>query len=146
MPTILCAVDFSDDGKGVITTAAAEAKLRGAKLWLVHVAAPEPDFVGYEPGPDNERQFRAEELRAEHEMLHERVEQLKGEGVEAASLLIEGSTTEVLVEQAKELTADLIVIGSHRHGLWHRALWGSTESSVIEHANCPVLVVPVTDA
>jgi len=145
MSNILCAVDFSDEGKGVIAAAAAEAKLRGAKLWLVHVAAPEPDFVGYEPGPDNERQFRADTLRAEHQTLHERVEQLKTEGVDAAALLIQGPTSEVLVEQAGELDATLIVIGSHRHGLWHRALWGSTESSVIEHAKCPVLVVPVAE-
>lgn len=145
MSNILCAVDFSDDGKGVVATAALEAKLRHAKLWLVHVAAPDPDFVGYEAGPDNERQFRADELRAEHESLHERVEELKAEGVDAAALLIQGPTAEVLVEEANELGVDLIVIGSHRHGLWHRALWGSTESSVIEQAKCPVLVVPVAE-
>ncbi len=144
MPTILCAVDFSDAGKGVVTTAASEARLRGAKLWLVHVAALNPDFVGYEAGPDNERKFRAEELRAEHKALHRRVEELKADGIDAAALLIEGMTPDVLIKEAAELSADLIVIGSHRHGMWHRVLWGSTESSVIEHAKCPVLVVPVT--
>ncbi|MGE9297195.1 MAG: universal stress protein, partial [Puniceicoccales bacterium] len=48
MSVIVCAVDFSDEGLGVVKTAAEEAKRRNAKLWLVHVAAPDPAFVGFE--------------------------------------------------------------------------------------------------
>ncbi|GHB97956.1 universal stress protein [Cerasicoccus arenae] len=143
MKVILCAVDFSDEGKGVVEAAAAEARLRDAQLWLVHVAAPDPTFVGYEAGPDNERIFRAGTLRAEHQTLQERAEELKLQGVDATAILVQGPTCEMLIKEACDLEADLIVIGSHRHGLWHRALWGSTEDSVIEQAPCPVLVVPV---
>lgn len=145
MKNLVCAVDFSDAGKGVIAAAAAEAKLRQAKLWLVHVAAPDPDFVGYDAGPANERQHRAATLRTEHEALHARVDELKAEGIDATAMLIQGPTAEMLVKEAHDLEAELIIIGSHRHGLWHRLLWGSTEDSVIELANCPVLVVPVSD-
>lgn len=143
MKAIVCAVDFSDEGKGVVATATREARLRSAKLWLVHVAAPDPDFVGYDAGPDNEREFRAKTLRQEHEQLHARAEALTAEGIDTAAILVQGSTGETLAKEAADLKADLLVIGSHRHGLWHRALWGSTEDSVIEHAPCPVLVVPV---
>ncbi|MEO0795398.1 MAG: universal stress protein [Verrucomicrobiota bacterium] len=145
MSVVICAVDFSDAGKGVVTTAAKEAQLRGAKLWLVHVAAPDPSFVGYDAGPDNERQFRAEHLRKEHEDLRIRAEELNADGIDATAMLIQGPTAEMLVKEADDLQAELIVIGSHGHGIWHRLIAGSTEESVIQQANCPVMVIPVGD-
>ena len=41
----------------------------GSKLWLVHIAAPDPDFVGYGTGPIYIRDSRAKELKEEHQQL-----------------------------------------------------------------------------
>ncbi|RYG25242.1 MAG: universal stress protein, partial [Burkholderiales bacterium] len=49
--TILVPVDFSDVTPKVVAAAAAFAQPFGANLVLLYVSEPEPDFVGFEPGP-----------------------------------------------------------------------------------------------
>lgn len=44
-----------------------------------------------------------------------------------------------ILEMAKTLHADLIILGSHQRGLLHFA--GSTTDAVIHHATCDVLIV-----
>ena len=67
-------VDFSDGTKAVISVAADLARRFGCELVVVHVATPDPDFVGYGAGPQHERDWRAMELHGEHEMLNAIVE------------------------------------------------------------------------
>ena len=58
--------------QGVATTlnkAFQLAKSFDSKLWLMHIAAPNPDFVGYEAGPQYIRDNRGTELRKEHKLL-----------------------------------------------------------------------------
>jgi nucleotide-binding universal stress UspA family protein len=47
-----------------------------------------------------------------------------------------------IVHAARELRADVIVTGSRGRGAFSRALLGSTSSSILHHADRPVLVVP----
>ncbi len=54
---------------------------------------------------------------------------------------VSGSPQRVLVEEATEWGADLIVVGSHGYGFWERTLLGSVSNSVVHHAPCSVLVV-----
>lgn len=50
----------------------------------------------------------------------------------------------VILEEAEELGADLIVVGSHgRHGV--RLLLGSTANAVLHGAKCDVLAVRIPD-
>ena len=63
MKNILAALELKGDTNPVLRQAADLAEACGAKLWLLHVAAPDPDFVGYEPGPQYIRDIRAETLK-----------------------------------------------------------------------------------
>lgn len=47
----------------------------------------------------------------------------------------------VICKLADEGAFDLIVVGSHGHGLIKRMLIGSVSNHVLRHAPCPVLVV-----
>ena len=49
----------------------------GSKIWLVHIAAPDPDFVGYEVGPQYIRDHRADELKKEHKLVKKYADELK---------------------------------------------------------------------
>lgn len=51
-----------------------------------------------------------------------------------------GHSHNTILEVAKEIDADLIILASHRPGLKDYFL-GSTASRVVRHANCSVLVV-----
>lgn len=54
---------------------------------------------------------------------------------------VRGTPASAIVDEAAEWGADLIVVGSHGHGFWGRALLGSVSDEVIHHAPCSVLVV-----
>lgn len=142
MQNILVPIDFSEISKEVLRLAAEHAKAFSAELTLVHVAAPDPDFVGYEVGPKHVREYRADELRGEHRELQAEADALREQGIAAKALLVQGPTVEMLLKEAKKLGADAIILGSHGHGAVHRLLLGSVGEGVLRGAECPVLVVP----
>jgi nucleotide-binding universal stress UspA family protein len=55
--------------------------------------------------------------------------------------VIQGDPAAVLCDQAGELGADVVVVGSRGRGALKRALLGSVSSYVVHNAPCPVLVV-----
>lgn len=146
MQTILLPIDFSDVTNTAIDQAAKLAERFASRVWLIHVAAPEPGFVGYDPGPDVVRYQVATELKEEHRLLHDLAEGLRSRGVDAHALLLQGATVEVILERARKVSADLIVLGSHGRGALYRALVGSVTEGVVRHSPCPVLIVPAKPA
>lgn len=142
MRSILVPIDFSTVTDSVVDQATRMATAFSSKVCLLHVAAPAPAFVGWEPGPDVVRHQRATDLRDEHRKLQEMAETLRKRGVETQALLVQGPTVETILERAGKVEADLIVMGSHGHGALYRALLGSISEGVIRAATCPVLIVP----
>jgi nucleotide-binding universal stress UspA family protein len=141
MKNIVAAIDLSDVSGRVVEQAAALARAFSAQLWLLHVAAPEPDFVGYGAGPQTQRDAVAHELRDEHRDLQERAEALAASGVDAQALMVQGATVETILAECARLEADVVVLGSHGHGAMRRALMGSVSEGVLHKAACPVLIV-----
>jgi nucleotide-binding universal stress UspA family protein len=61
--------------------------------------------------------------------------------VEAVALQIQGQTVQKIISEAVKLDIDLMVVGFHRDRL-HHLLAGDVTKSVLNHAPCPVVVVP----
>lgn len=55
--------------------------------------------------------------------------------------VIQGSPKQVIVEEAEDWGADLIVMGSRGLGAWNRLLLGSVSNAVVHHAKCSVEIV-----
>ena len=144
--TILAPIDFSDVSSRVVDHAQVMAKSFSARVVLLHVAEPEPDFVGFEPGPAAVRASNALDFRAEHRQLDEYKQKLAASGVEVLALHIQGPLADKVLEEAERQGADLIVMGSHGHGALYNLLVGSVTSGVLKHARCPVLIVPALPA
>jgi nucleotide-binding universal stress UspA family protein len=138
----LIAVDLSDLTPAVLDYAKGLALAVSPKCWLVHVAAPDPAFVGYEAGPQVERDQRAATLLEEHREVGALAEELRGEGLDCTGLLVQGQTVDTLLQEAESLEADLIVMGSHGKGWAKRALFGSVSEGVLHKSKLPVLIVP----
>ena len=52
-----------------------------------------------------------------------------------------GTPRVVILDEAEDWGADLIVMGSHGYGSWKRFLLGSVSQAVVSHAKCSVEVV-----
>jgi nucleotide-binding universal stress UspA family protein len=142
MKTILVPIDFSDCVADVTETGAKIAKAFAASMILVHVAAPEPEFIGYDPGPQSVRDSVARQLAHEHRAVQDLEQRLAAGGIKVSSLVIQGYPVEKILEMAEKRHADLIVMGSHGHGALRNLLVGSVTEGVMRRATCPVLVVP----
>lgn len=140
---ILAAIDFSEASEAVLKAAGTYAGPLKAEVFLIHVEPPEPDFVGYEPGPQTVRDQVAHDMRAEHIRLKKDAKALEKTGVKVTPLLLQGPSGETILAEAVRLKADLILIGSHGHSALHKMLVGSTSESVLRKAEIPVMVIPV---
>lgn len=63
---ILVSLDISESSDKVVAAASKLAQAMSAKLYLMHVAEPEPDFIGYGIGPQTVRDSVSEEFHKEH--------------------------------------------------------------------------------
>lgn len=140
--TILAALDLSEASGAILRQVAGLAQALRARVWLIHVAEPDPEFVGREVDPEVMRDDLAEEYRKEHRELQRLAEDLRNDGLETTALLVRGPTAEKILEEARRLRADLIVVGSYGKGGVRRLLFGSTSEDVLQSAGVPVLVVP----
>ena len=142
MNNILVPMDFSPSAKDALTLAIYFSTTLKAKIWLVHVAAPDPDFVGFKTGPTYIREHRADILKQEHADLQAMARDAVEKGGDAEALMVQGPTTESLLEEVERLQIDMIVMGSHGRSGLYKAFVGSVSEQVLEKSPVPVLIVP----
>jgi nucleotide-binding universal stress UspA family protein len=75
------------------------------------------------------------------ELTREVAESLRNRGLRAEHVVHKGDPRMVIVKEAKEWSADLIVVGSHGRTGIMRWLLGSVAQSIVSHAPCSVEVV-----
>lgn len=140
---VLAAVDLSEEADQVLKEAKQIADDHGAKLSLISVVKPLTQVYG---GLDMAAYTQAS-VNFEREAQAQAVEHLKklGKtlGVAATNVhAVIGAPAPQIVDTAKDVGADLIVVGSHgKHGLG--LLLGSTANGVLHHAECDVLTVRI---
>ncbi len=143
MKRILIAMDFSPVTARLVEVALSLCADREARVLLVHVADPEPDFVGYRPGPQTVRDTVAEELREEQQALRDWEHKLRDQGLAVEGRCIQGIVVETLLAEAEKFDAELIVMGSHGHGALRHLLLGSVSEAMLKKSHIPLLVVPL---
>ncbi len=143
MKTILAATDFSDVSDEILEKASELAQKFSAHLWILHVAAPDPDFVGYEVGPQHVRDWRANTLKKERRFLQDKADEIEKEmGIEVTPLMAQGPTADTILKEAADLKADLIIMGSHGHGALYELIVGTVTEGILKSSKFPILVIP----
>ncbi len=144
-------VDGSPPGQAALRFALDEARVRGARLDVIHVwrlavseSVPDaflletPLEPSFPLGGLEESVERAARGRLDAAIR----DVLKGAdpGVELRSEAVEGEPARVLLERAQG--ADLLVVGARGRGGFTGLLLGSVSSQCAHHASCPVVIVP----
>ena len=139
---VVVAVDFSEVTRRILEVVLALSDGRAMRLYLIHAAAPDPAFIGWEAGPEVVRKQVATDLRREHRDVETLAAELRDAGRDVTALCVQGPTIDSILAQAQQLQAELIVVGSHGHGATYDLLVGSISSGIIRGSKVPVLVVP----
>ena len=139
---ILLATDGSEEAELAALRAVDLAQSTDSELHVVHVGVV-PRFLESYPGTLGYYGKLYEQIEEQsRKLLRELSWRVKvAGGTVAGSHLRMGKVDLEIVALAKELGADLIVMGSRAHRGIRRVIEGSTSDGVIRHAPCPVLVV-----
>jgi len=149
MKRIVAALDFSNATPAVLKTAASLVKAYGSELYLLHVLEPEPTYTAYGFTPDEFpaiHTFQEEARKRALTKLEEMAEDLRkeiGDGTATVKIeLAEGSPLQSLIAFMKEVDANMVIVGSHGHGVFVSLLLGSVADGIVRKAIIPTLVVP----
>jgi|SRR5436190_16448994 len=141
MATIVVATDGSRAARAAVQRAIQEAVLRNAALDLVSAwSAPPNGALGAPTYMSEEVVYATRDAMAE--ILTEARSEAADRGIDAETHLLAGEPAAQICRLAEERGADLIVMGSRGHGPLAAALIGSVAAHVVQHAHCPVMVVP----
>ena len=160
---ILYATDLSDTALHAFAYAVSLANSYGAGITILHVMFEDPGieskvapYIGNDQWEEIKQRHYQEAREALigkkrdnvaiHEVLHSFTESVKASD-EAQSfatdeIIVErGNPVEQIVKVAEDRNCDIIVMGSHGHGVIEEALIGSTTRRVLRQVTKPVLVV-----
>jgi nucleotide-binding universal stress UspA family protein len=142
---ILAPTDFSPGAEQALRWAMGLAARFGARVTLLHVldlslgalAGLSPEVAAMPATIE-----LAERVRAE---VEEQMRELTARFPDAVVVLREGTPRAAILEVAKEIGADLIVMGTHGRTGLAKVLFGSVAEHVVRHSPVPVLTVRQTD-
>ena len=142
---ILLATDGSPAADQARDLVAALPWREGGRVRIVSVAPTRTDLLG---GPwavnvlPDADQLEEEVLRVHRDALEAAEREISSarSDVVIEPVLIRGRAASAIVDEARTMPADLIVVGHRGHGRWESMLLGSVSSEVVDHAPCPVLV------
>lgn len=144
---IVVGIDGSPGSRTALAWAMTQAKLTGAEIEAV--AAWQESVMPLGPGnPIAEAgYFEGHSVAAiVGKMLDDTVAAVaaeRGEPADVHTRTAKGHPAQVLAEAA--VGAQLLVVGSRGHGTFAGMLLGSVSQHCVQHAACPVVVVPTTD-
>lgn len=141
MSEIIVGVDGSGHSQRALEWAMKEAAVRHAPLTVIAVHEAIKSTYG-RPLRFSDDPVRTEETRqaaqAETDKVLANLAEPHPESVTVKA--IHGFPVDVLITAGKD--ADLLVLGSRGTGGFSRLLLGSVADQVVQHALCPVLIVP----
>lgn len=139
LKSILVGTDLSESSEEVVRSGAVLAATVSAELHVLH--ALDVDSPPY--GLEKEAPIRSipDQIEYTERKLDEQVRRVVPAGVPLHSRVITAVAHKAIIEQAEDVSADLIVLGPHSGGKVGAHLLGTTADRVIRTAEVPCLVV-----
>lgn len=151
MTKVLIALDFNPSAQKVAEEGFALAKGWGAEITLVHVKADANYYssvghikvLGFTGHLKDDEPIPPEKINPDtvsYEFLKKVKLHLGNDDIKF--LVVGGSCAESLIETAKNLNSDVIIIGSHSQRWLKNDSLGSNTEKVLLNSSIPVLVIP----
>ena len=140
MEKIVVGIDGSDASKDALRWAVEDARARGAEVVALHAyEAPVPVLDAAPATPIDLPGLVAEAQADAQQFVAKVVDEVIGNvvSVDVAPIAVEDEPAKALVDASRD--ADLLVVGSHGHGL-SGLLIGSVSLECAQHAACPVVI------
>ncbi len=152
MKQVLIALDYGPTAQKVAETGYALSKSMNAATTLLHVTTDAIYYSSRSYSPvlgldafNNAGILETTPIEVIKKAAQDYLEQMKqhlGDNV-IETVVEEGDTGDGILEAAKALKADIIVLGTHsRHGL-NKILLGSVAEKVLRHSTIPLFIIPV---
>ncbi|KAA9040525.1 universal stress protein [Ginsengibacter hankyongi] len=152
MKKILIALDNNADAKKVAETGYALSEALHAHTTLMHVTPGSAFYASLNYSPiagfdsfsnlDIVQAGSVEELKITAEKYLDNVKlSLGDETIE--TVVKEGGYAENILQTAKEMKADMIVMGTHSRKGLDKVLLGSVAENVLHHTTIPLFIIPV---
>jgi len=148
---VLIALDYNPTAQKVAEVGFSMAKSMNAEVVLLHVItdpvfysteeySPIMGFTGYtytdEVQPDSVDGLKTATL----EYLNKSKQHLGDNTIK--TMVKEGDFADTILETAKEVNADIIVIGSHSRKWLENIVMGSVTEKVLHHTSLPLFIIP----
>jgi len=132
---ILVPVDHTALDRLAISHAAGTAKMHGARVYLLHV---EEGVTSQVYGPE----ASTAEVEAGEQYLERIAQSLRDQGLAVETAIVHSSSPrKAIVNYAREMRPDLIVMGAHGHGGLKDLIFGTTINPVRHELDVPILIV-----
>ncbi|MDI1452173.1 universal stress protein [Polyangium sp. 6x1] len=137
---ILVPIDFEETSEHALERAIELAAKLGAAVTVVHVYSltvysfPDGSYLPASELAESVRQGAQRKLDAV-------LAAQRARGVRLDGVLREGRSADEICKTAAEISADLIVMGTHGRGAIGRTLLGSVALAVLRHAPVPVMTI-----
>ena len=140
---IVLATRFGNESEEPARVAAKLARLTGGTVTVVYVATElgavtaAAGEAGVRPDEERERQLASARQQLEQFVA------ARFPHVPAQARVLEGGVAESIANVASELNAAFLVVGTRGRSALARLVLGDTTHSILQHAPCPVVVVPL---
>jgi len=141
---VLLAVDGSEFSAEAERSVIAQFRPTATQVRVLNVIEPISSYISADLFPHLVSQSVAiavDRVKQAREMVARVAGNLRKAGFQASELVEEGDPKTVILDQASEWPADLIVLGSHGLKGLNRFVMGSVSAAVSQHAKCSVEVV-----
>lgn len=145
MENILVAIGQAKDADKLIAQAVKFATYSKGKIWIIHVATPDPDsLIGREAGPQFIYDQRAENRKKEAAFIQQLAQDIREKyGIEAESILVQGAVSKVIREKTEKYNIDLVIAGHRRKDFIYNLFTANNKKDLVDELKIPLLAVPL---
>lgn len=134
---VLLAYDGSLESALALREGALIARRLGAEVFLLCVIGGAAELLMAEGAYGG---VLAHQRRDYEALMARAVARLEEIGIRPQARLVEGEPTRVIAAVAREIAADLVVVGHHTQGLIRRWWTGSRHDYLTDHLDCSILI------